>query len=87
MQLACVQGTEQDQYFVQAAEASKQAKPGNDPAARVVSRRKSDALERSKTKRGKKAASKTPESTAAKIADFSKSAEVFRHLQEQRSRT
>ena len=52
----------------------------------MVSGRKSDQLERqSLAKKGKKQGKGGPENAVAQIADFTKSADVFRRLQEQRA--
>ena len=69
----------------QASEAQKQAQPSNAKKAKVVSGRKSDQLERQAlAKKGRKGKGGA-ENAVAQIADFTKSADVFRRLQEQKA--
>ena len=71
---------------MQADGAQQQAEPSNAKKAKVVSGRKSDKLERQKVaKKGKEQGKAGPENAVAQIADFTKSADVFRRLQEQRA--
>ena len=69
---------------LQDAQAKAAAEPGNAAKARVASKRKSEALERQRPAKGKKAKAGPPDAVA-QIANYSKSQVVFRRLQEQRT--